>query len=181
MRATRGDSFGVALSVEFIRRFSTVLLLHGKDAAPSVRNCTTSTHPRLATPCWPAYNEDGGRMPIFRISSSSGRAPASTNLVATEHDNSLSGQTAVVTGSSSGIGRAIALELARAGADVLVHARQNRDGAETVASEIRALGRAGTRAAGRSLPNRPSRTNSLTKPGSGGRSTSGSTTPAPTC
>lgn len=59
----------------------------------------------------------------------------------TEHDNSLSGQSAVVTGSSSGIGRAIALELARAGADVLVHARQNRTGAEAVAAEIRALGR----------------------------------------
>jgi 3-oxoacyl-[acyl-carrier protein] reductase len=47
----------------------------------------------------------------------------------------------VVTGSSSGIGRAIALELARAGADVLIHARQNRAGAEEVAAEIRALGR----------------------------------------
>ncbi|HEX2473976.1 MAG TPA: SDR family NAD(P)-dependent oxidoreductase, partial [Lacipirellulaceae bacterium] len=43
--------------------------------------------------------------------------------------SSLSGQTAVVTGSSSGIGRAIALELAHAGADVLVHARQNEAGA----------------------------------------------------
>ncbi|MEX0642370.1 MAG: SDR family oxidoreductase [Pirellulales bacterium] len=59
----------------------------------------------------------------------------------TDLDNSLSGQTAVVTGSSSGIGRAITLELARAGADVLIHARQNRDGAEAVAGEIRTLGR----------------------------------------
>jgi 3-oxoacyl-[acyl-carrier protein] reductase len=50
----------------------------------------------------------------------------------------LDGLTAVVTGSSSGIGRAIALELAAAGADCLVHARQNRAGAETVAAEIRA-------------------------------------------
>jgi 3-oxoacyl-[acyl-carrier protein] reductase len=58
-----------------------------------------------------------------------------------QHDNSLSGQTAVITGSSSGIGRAIALELARAGADVLIHARKNRSGAEEVAAEIRALGR----------------------------------------
>jgi 3-oxoacyl-[acyl-carrier protein] reductase len=58
-----------------------------------------------------------------------------------EDITSLAGQTAVVTGSSSGIGRAIALELARAGANVLVHARQNRVGAEAVASEITKLGR----------------------------------------
>jgi 3-oxoacyl-[acyl-carrier protein] reductase len=54
---------------------------------------------------------------------------------------SLSGQAAVVTGSSSGIGRAIAIELARAGADVLVHAGRNRDGAHEVAKLIRDLGR----------------------------------------
>jgi 3-oxoacyl-[acyl-carrier protein] reductase len=59
----------------------------------------------------------------------------------TEYDNSLSGQSAVVTGSSSGIGRAIALELARAGADVLVHARQNQAGADGAATDIRALSR----------------------------------------
>lgn len=55
-------------------------------------------------------------------------------------DQSLKGQTAVVTGSSSGIGRAIALELARAGSNVLVHARRNEGGAEETASEIRKLG-----------------------------------------
>ncbi len=48
--------------------------------------------------------------------------------------------TAVVTGSSSGIGRAIALELARAGAAVLIHARRNRKAAQSVADEARALG-----------------------------------------
>jgi 3-oxoacyl-[acyl-carrier protein] reductase len=55
--------------------------------------------------------------------------------------SSLSGQTAVVTGSSSGIGRAIALDLARAGANVLVHARQNAEGANGAAEAIRSLGR----------------------------------------
>jgi 3-oxoacyl-[acyl-carrier protein] reductase len=46
---------------------------------------------------------------------------------------------AVVTGASSGIGRAIALELAQAGAAVLVHARANRQLAD-VASQIAANG-----------------------------------------
>jgi 3-oxoacyl-[acyl-carrier protein] reductase len=55
--------------------------------------------------------------------------------------NSLIGQTAVVTGSSSGIGRAIALELAAAGADVLVHARRNEKDANEVARIVRSLGR----------------------------------------
>jgi 3-oxoacyl-[acyl-carrier protein] reductase len=60
--------------------------------------------------------------------------------VSLAHDNSLAGQTAVVTGSSSGIGRAIALELARAGAHVLVHARANQEGADEVSQLIRSLG-----------------------------------------
>ena len=46
----------------------------------------------------------------------------------------------MVTGSSSGIGRAMALELAAAGAEVLVHARQSRQAAEEVAGLIRAAG-----------------------------------------
>lgn len=53
----------------------------------------------------------------------------------------LAGRIAVVTGSSTGIGRAIALALANAGADVLVHARNSKDDAERTAAEIRALGR----------------------------------------
>ncbi|MCC7087401.1 MAG: SDR family oxidoreductase [Pirellulales bacterium] len=49
----------------------------------------------------------------------------------------LANQTAVVTGSSSGIGRAIAIELAAAGADLLIHTATNRDGAEATASDVR--------------------------------------------
>ncbi len=54
---------------------------------------------------------------------------------------SLHGRVAFVTGSSRGIGRAVALELAHWGADVAVHARTNLDLAEAVAAEIRGLGR----------------------------------------
>jgi 3-oxoacyl-[acyl-carrier protein] reductase len=47
---------------------------------------------------------------------------------------------AMVTGSSSGIGRAIALELARAGAAVIVHANRSVARAEGVARELAGLG-----------------------------------------
>ncbi len=49
---------------------------------------------------------------------------------------SLEGKTALVTGGSRGIGRAIALELGRAGASVVVGYRSGRDEAEAVAAEI---------------------------------------------
>jgi len=54
---------------------------------------------------------------------------------------SLSGQTAFVTGASRGIGRATALLLARAGADVALTCRSRLAEAEQVAADIRALGR----------------------------------------
>jgi 3-oxoacyl-[acyl-carrier protein] reductase len=47
----------------------------------------------------------------------------------------------LVTGASSGIGRAIALRCAGAGANVAITYRKNQDGAEATAREIRALGR----------------------------------------
>jgi 3-oxoacyl-[acyl-carrier protein] reductase len=49
--------------------------------------------------------------------------------------------TLLVTGASRGIGRAIALRLAREGYDLVVHCRSRRTEAEAVAAEIRALGR----------------------------------------
>jgi 3-oxoacyl-[acyl-carrier protein] reductase len=54
---------------------------------------------------------------------------------------SLAGRNAVVTGSSRGIGKAIAIGLAAAGADVIVTYREKRDEAEAVVKEIAALGR----------------------------------------
>jgi 3-oxoacyl-[acyl-carrier protein] reductase len=47
----------------------------------------------------------------------------------------------LVTGASSGIGRAIALRCAHAGADLAITYRKNQEGAEATAREIRSLGR----------------------------------------
>jgi 3-oxoacyl-[acyl-carrier protein] reductase len=52
----------------------------------------------------------------------------------------LTGLRAAILGSTSGIGRAVALALAEGGADVLIHGRRSRDQAEKVAEEARAYG-----------------------------------------
>lgn len=54
-----------------------------------------------------------------------------------KHENKI----ALVTGSSRGLGRNIALQLARSGADVVVTYRTGEAEAEAVVAEIRALGR----------------------------------------
>ncbi|WP_050181483.1 3-oxoacyl-[acyl-carrier-protein] reductase [Domibacillus robiginosus] len=53
----------------------------------------------------------------------------------------LEGKTALVTGASRGIGRAIALELARLGADVVVNYAGSEQRAKETADEITAMGR----------------------------------------
>lgn len=52
----------------------------------------------------------------------------------------LKGKRALVTGSSRGIGKAIAIKLAEAGADVIVHCRSNVSQCEDTAKIIRAFG-----------------------------------------
>ena len=53
---------------------------------------------------------------------------------------SFKGKNALVTGSSKGIGRAVAIALAQGGANVTVNCSASRDQAEEVAKEIRKLG-----------------------------------------
>ncbi len=53
----------------------------------------------------------------------------------------LHGQVALVTGANSGIGKAIALAMGRAGADVVVNYVSRAEEAEKVAAELRAMGR----------------------------------------
>src|SRR5436190_20999049 len=53
----------------------------------------------------------------------------------------LTGLTALVTGSSGGIGRAVALELARQGADLILHGNRHLDSLEKLSADIRNLGR----------------------------------------
>jgi 3-oxoacyl-[acyl-carrier protein] reductase len=69
-------------------------------------------------------------------------------------DGSLAGRLVLVTGASRGIGAAIAVRAAQAGADVAVAFHEHADQAEAVADQVRALGgRAGIFEADLSDPN----------------------------
>ncbi|SEI51675.1 Enoyl-(Acyl carrier protein) reductase [Dyadobacter sp. SG02] len=53
---------------------------------------------------------------------------------------SLKGKTALITGSSQGIGKGIALAMAEYGADIVLHYRQGHDEAKSVLKQIKELG-----------------------------------------
>ncbi len=55
-------------------------------------------------------------------------------------NNTLVRKRALITGSGTGIGREIALEFARAGADVALHFSHNCEGADSAVEEIRSVG-----------------------------------------
>jgi NAD(P)-dependent dehydrogenase (short-subunit alcohol dehydrogenase family) len=62
------------------------------------------------------------------------------NTEGTQTMSNLTGKTALVTGASRGIGRATALALARAGAQVIVHYSRGAKEADAVVAEIRGAG-----------------------------------------
>jgi len=67
--------------------------------------------------------------------------PDSSRLPEVPYQQVLTGQPALVTGANSGIGRAVALGLARAGADVVVNYITRPETADAVAHEIEGMGR----------------------------------------
>ncbi len=68
-------------------------------------------------------------------------SPDDARLPDVAYPTVLEGQPALVTGANSGIGRAVALGLAQAGADVAVNYIANPEAAEEVAHEIEGFGR----------------------------------------
>ena len=61
--------------------------------------------------------------------------------MATRSPHGLQGRVALITGAGRGIGRAIALQLARDGADIAINYSRSADAAESLALEIQAMGR----------------------------------------
>jgi 3-oxoacyl-[acyl-carrier protein] reductase len=86
----------------------------------------------------------GHETPISRRTALGGMGAAmAMPLIADEPSatpRGVEGRVALVTGSSSGLGRDTVLELARRGADVVVNGRSNRAEAEATAAECAAMG-----------------------------------------
>src|SRR5437667_12173075 len=80
-------------------------------------------------------------MPPQRSSRSRAVASSRYCIIWADMDRPLADRAVLVTGASSGIGRAIAIAAAHAGANVAITYRANRDGARQVEQKIASLGR----------------------------------------
>jgi 3-oxoacyl-(acyl-carrier-protein) reductase len=116
------------------------------DGGPrACRRRRTSTSPPTGTPA----TRCPSRWPGSSLASSRPRCPRDRGTRYRPHPGGarmidLSGKSAVVTGGSRGIGRAIVLRLATQGADVAFSYRGNAPAAEATAAEVRSLGRKAT-------------------------------------
>ncbi len=109
------------------------LLLYGETMLSDVG--LTVPHPRMHERLFVleplAEIASGARHPVFGKTVGSLLDELRQRLAMQVNPRELLGRRALVTGSTSGIGRAIALELSRAGADVIVHGRRVAAAEET--------------------------------------------------
>jgi 2-amino-4-hydroxy-6-hydroxymethyldihydropteridine diphosphokinase len=105
------------------------------EIAPEVVHPRTGRTIRDMLAEWPAEGDSGQGSGVKSASSSLTPDPCPLSP-----GRELAGLRALVTGSTSGIGRAIALALAAGGAEIVVHGRQKTQDAQQVAAEARALG-----------------------------------------
>jgi len=98
--------------------------------------------PRAATPSARPRASTGARVPAARAPAKA-RAPVVSKAApgSAQRATSKAAPVALVTGASQRIGREIALALARAGYDVVVHFAASRSGAQETVAKIHALGR----------------------------------------
>lgn len=75
-------------------------------------------------------------MPVLFI-----RLTFTENFKKMDNDLLLKGKVAIVTGASKGIGSGIALELAKAGASVVINYFSNKEDAEKIAGQVKEMGR----------------------------------------